>query len=272
LFQYAAARSLVSQERVLAIRSGTVDQLSIETLLPGRLQYTETLAGRRVERLHRFRRVERVVAAVRHRVPPLRRRQLYSQHAAFGLAFEAKPRNFVVPLVLDGYFQHPSWYQPGASSVIAELIESAPAAFHELMRRPAYAVVCVRRGDYEPLGQMLPDSYYARCLQQLDPALPVAFVGDDQTYLATLADQAVTAGRTVVQPTTIAEDPAAHDFWVIAAASAVAMANSTFCWWATSVGDQCRSVTDRRVLFPTGWLRGHGDALCAPSWITVGQA
>lgn len=131
-----------------------------------------------------------------------------------------------------------------------------------LLRGPAYAVVCVRRGDYEPLGQMLQDSYYASCLQQLDPSLPVAFVGDDQAYLATLAEHTRQAGaRDLRQAASVADDPAVHDFWVIAAATSVAMANSTFCWWATSVGDQCHGTQGRAVLFPEGWLRGHGEAL-----------
>lgn len=270
LFQYAAARSLVPPEQILAVRSATVGQLSIETLLPGRLLFTETLAGRPGTQRRRFQHLRRVGDAVRHRVPALQRRQLYSQHAAFDLAFEEKPRKFVVPRVLDGYFQHPSWYEPGVKAVMTELIEDAPAGFRTLLQGPAYAVVCVRRGDYEPLGQMLQDSYYARCLQQLDPSLPVAFVGDDQAYLATLAEHTRQAGRVIFDAASVADDPAVHDFWVIAAATSVAMANSTFCWWATSVGDQCRSTQGRAVLFPEGWLRGHGEALRASAWAVVG--
>jgi hypothetical protein len=268
LFQYAAARSLAPRDRVRLIPSTTVSQLSITELLPEGLTFVDgpapTLIDRRLQQFARYQRFARPVVRVLRRID---RRNVYSQRGEFARAFEPRPSRLGSPRLLDGYFQHPSWLDPGARLVVDELLASAPAAFTRLCAGPPFAVVCIRRGDYIRLGHELGEPYYDTCLAQLAPELPIAFAGDDHEFAELLAGRAEASGRTVLRTPPISDDLAVHDFWVTAAASEVVMANSTFCWWATTVGDRRRSApATRRVWFPARWLEGHGTALRADSW------
>lgn len=267
LFQWAAARSLAGPESIRAIRSTTDDQLAIELLLPGVLQFTESPPTTLWDRLLARRgRLTRITGLFR----PLGRRHLYSQRGRLPWAYEPRPRWFVRPELLDGYFQHPSWLQPGGSDVVEELLGHAPSGLESLRALPPYAAICTRRGDYESLGLTLPQDYYDHAVALLPSSLPLVLVGDDPAYLASLAIRLRAIGREVVQPPPVADDPAVNDFWLTVAASSVVMANSTFCWWATTTGDHaCDDTTRRTVIFPARWLGGHGTELCAPAWVSV---
>ena len=62
------------------------------------------------------------------------------------------------------------------------------------------------------------------------------------------------------------------DFWRIAVAPHVVMANSTFCWWAAQVGDELyrRARLPRTVVAPGEWLGGGlGPALVEADWIAL---
>jgi hypothetical protein len=175
-----------------------------------------------------------------------------------------------LPALLDGYFQHPTWLIPGSQRVVDELLHHAPEAFAELRTHAPFGVVCTRRGDYEQLGMSLPSSYYDKALAALPRSLPLVLVGDDSRHLKVLADQLTGQGRVVLQPAPVAADPAVNDFWMTAAATSVIMANSTFSWWATTVGDRCHdSDSQRSVFFPSHWVGGFGTALRAAAWVPV---
>ena len=64
---------------------------------------------------------------------------------------------------------------------------------------------------------------------------------------------------------------AVNDFWVLAGAANVVMANSTFCWWATRVGDALRAALDgpRTVVCPRSWLAGVPHRMIEPDWTAI---
>lgn len=176
LFQYAAARSIVPGTRVRLIPSTTVDQLSITALLPGRLTFVD----------------EPAPTAIDHRT-------LYSQMGEFARAFEPRPRRLGRPRLIDGYFQHPSWFERSVRLVVRELLDAAPAGYRALCDGPPFAAVCIRRGDYLRFNHELGEGYYASCMEHLDPSLPIAFAGDDPGFAELLARRAEQAGRAVLR-------------------------------------------------------------------------
>lgn len=271
LFQWAAACSIAEPSAIRAVRSSTLDQLSIEALLPGVLRFTEPppagIFDRLISRKWTSRRAAASVAAAAR---PFRPHATYSQRGRLEWAYEPRPARFAPPRLLDGYFQHPSWSTPGCDLVVDELLKHAPEHFAQLRALGSFGAVCIRRGDYERLGMTLPPSYYDHALAALPPSLPLVLVGDDDSHLRTLREQLIDCGRTVLQPAPIARDPAVNDFWMTAAATNVVMANSTFSWWATTVGDRCHSDDGHRsVFFPSRWVNGHGAELRAAAWVSV---
>ncbi len=54
------------------------------------------------------------------------------------------------------------------------------------------------------------------------------------------------------------------DFIEVVCSSTVVMFNSSFCWWATTIGD--RLLEDKVVFYPKGWIKGFNDCLKDKNW------
>jgi len=271
LFQYAAALSMVPKARIAAIRSTTDNQLSIEALLPGEVRFIDDpgtpLLDRLTQHYGRWRRLRQPMLPALRR---LRRRHVYSQRGAMSLAYAARPQGFRVPRLLDGYFQHPSWIAAGRQQVVEELLSHSPSSFTIWRGATPYAAVCSRRGDFNDLGMAVHPGYFEEALDRIDPALPLVLIGDDRDHLRRWAEELTAKGRTVIAPPELDPDVAVNDFWLVVAANSVIMANSTFNWWATTVGDHCNADSSVRVVCcPAQWVGGFGTALRDTSWVPV---
>ena len=273
LFQYAAALSMAPKARVAAIRSITNNQLSIEALLPGELRFVDdpcrSVLDRLIQDYGRWRPLRRPFLPLLRR---LRRRTIYSQRGAVHLAYEARPRRVRIPQLLDGYFQHPSWIAAGRPQVVDELLSHAPSTLPTWLTAAPYAAVCSRRGDFNDLGMAVHPGYFEAALAYIDPALPLVLIGDDREHLRHWTRDLAAIGRTVIEPPVLDRDVAVNDFWLVVAAHSVVMANSTFNWWATTVGDHCHAGRDDRVVCcPAQWVGGFGTALRDTKWLPVGS-
>lgn len=152
--------------------------------------------------------------------------------------------------VYAGYFQSERFFADAADDVRRAF---RPLPVHAELFRKRYGdllehryIAChVRRTDYTRFrgGVVLPTSFYARCLEQLDPSgrTPVVFVGDD------LAEtRSVFGARRDVR---FEENVEVVDLQLLVHASAVVTSNSSFSWWGAWLGQPARPV-----LAPRHWL------------------
>ena len=175
-----------------------------------------------------------------------------------------------------GMFQDPRWSPRGAAALVARIVESRPAGPLRKLPTSDYAAVSIRAGDYAELGWMLDDAYLVRALESgaLKDADIVLVVGEDEG--ANERARRLLAGHGVrsssLPPTTDPLLALMLDFWAIAMARSVVMSNSTFCWWATRVGQAV--VPHQSVIYPDGWITGDprsalSRALLLPEWEAI---
>ncbi len=190
--------------------------------------------------------------------------QYVEPHSLAG-AFAPRPHFTRRPCLISGYFQHPDWYSAALPTLVDRLLAAAPPGTMAMPTAPP--VVNVRGGDYHHHGWVLPTSFYVDAARVVPLAGAVA-IADDPDRGAMIAT-VLTATGTEVRP----PQPSTPigDFWMLATAPVVVMANSTFTWWAVHVGDELyrRAGLQRTVVFPGQWLHGEGAPLCAPTWIAV---
>lgn len=182
-------------------------------------------------------------------------------------------------LGLEGFFQHPSWYEPA----LGEVIQSLGAAVDRMMRPilhdqferlGAYTVVSFRRGDYLRLGWELSLDYYQRALEKLPQSDgPLVIVSDDKLVSKFSESWFTDRGFDVVPHIQFGERGRLRDLALLSRATQVVMANSTFCWWGTVLGDThaLKTGTNRYVVAPRDWLIVHADSarLVRPAWIAI---
>ena len=181
-------------------------------------------------------------------------------------AFAPAPGWDSPPVLLSGYFQHPDWYRVALAKVVDGLIAAAPAGLSDrLGGRPA---VYVRGGDYIRLGRELSLQFYVRAAKAmtLDDAVVVSADAERGAVVATVL---TVAGHRTSPP--LRRSTALDDFWALATAPSVIMANSTFAWWAVQVGDELyrRAGRSRVVAAPKEWILGHGTELLESRWLAV---
>jgi hypothetical protein len=180
---------------------------------------------------------------------------------------------------LQGYFQHPSWWDRSLPSVIAR-IEGTTLAMRACL--PSFDLcVHLRRGDYVALGWALSFDHYVGSLALLtDRVKSVVVTSDDDfaartycEYLRANGYDAYTASQVETSSessTPRHSDPVLFDFCLMANAKNIIMSNSTFCWWATVLGDHLSENSDERtVIYPRGWNRHQDDTgikLAQPNW------
>ena len=191
-------------------------------------------------------------------------------------AFDPRPAGLASPLVFDGYFQHADWFEPAKAQIVDRLLGVAPPAIadwssHDGERGGEIAVV-VRGGDYADLGWQLTIDYYARAVRQFGPPRNFRIITDDPSRGDEVAAALSRSGW--IRSISSSRSCAVDDFWAIAGARRVVLANSTFCWWAATVGDHLfgPNSPDRLVVFPEDWILGHGQVLAEPTWRTIASS
>jgi hypothetical protein len=153
---------------------------------------------------------------------------------------------------LDGHFQHPDWWSQTWSSVAREVHLREPAPVAELRRRGTVAVK-LRRSDYVGSGWVLPDDFYRTALDQLGVRdADVTVVCEENENLDDFADLLAEFGCRAVAPVSITGNRNYDDFWNLAAASTLVIANSSYCWWAAAVAQVADDAV--RVAYPHPWL------------------
>jgi len=261
LFQVAAGAGIGGLQRVRVLPARSNGQLSLADLAPG----LAACAGPLESRIARSALARGALAQGPGRsggpLGNVIRRRTARQGTDVSDAFLPRPSSARTARLLDGYFQHPTWFGDGLAEVADALAKTAPAGCgHE-------TVVHARGGDYADLGWSLQDEYYRRAIAALGRPAALHVVSDD----ADLAQRIVRIASETGWVATTSSNSAVDDFWAIALATRLVMANSSFSWWAATVGDVIAPGRGggRTVTFPRGWVNGHGDVLRSEHWIAI---
>lgn len=107
--------------------------------------------------------------------------------------------------------------------------------------------------------EALPLGYYARALQRLGSDLPVFIATDNRVLLAAALQRIRPAGRIILSEF----DDHLLDFFMLSRARRLAIANSSFSWWAAWLG---RSKD--RVVAPHRFYWFNSEVRADPFWVT----
>jgi len=164
------------------------------------------------------------------------------------------------PIDLRRYFQSERHFAHRADEIAAEFRprprhqKTAADRFERVQRgRPPVAAVHVRRTDYltNTRFNALSTAYVAACVARFPKDAPVLVVSDDAAWCR----RTFTAERFCFFETE-AEHPA-HDLLALSLASRLAVANSSFSWWAAWLGE--RAGRTRQVLVPDPPFKGFAS-------------
>lgn len=183
---------------------------------------------------------------------------------------------------LQGYFQHRSWFDRSLASVLASLEATTRESRASI---PSFDLcVHLRRGEYLSHGWELSFDYYLRCLEVMSTRFSnVVVTSDDELAAITFAHYLKSNGHDARTPTQVESsngdsfqrqrDPVLYDFCLMANAKNVIMSNSSFCWWATALGDSVNeSPSERVVAYPQGWTGLlKSDGLVQPTWQQISR-
>tara|TARA_B100000029_G_scaffold439034_1_gene455345 strand:- start:145 stop:1083 length:939 start_codon:yes stop_codon:yes gene_type:complete len=169
--------------------------------------------------------------------------------------------------ILTGYYQHPDFYKDSKNKVIEMFIKKNGIS---LSSKKDQIVFHLRRTDYISLKWDLPISYYINAIKLISKNDKFKFkkiriIADDPFAIFSIKFYAEKYGLDVLESYKVRSD--LEDFIEIASSSVIVMSNSTFCWWAASIGDFV--LKDIDVFYPKGWIRGFNDCLKEPHWKAI---
>jgi hypothetical protein len=180
---------------------------------------------------------------------------------------------------LEGYFQTWRYFHEVKTlkpHLVINLEPSDPSPYLEKMineiRQKKTLAIHVRRGDYltgkETFGLLSP-SYYERAINDLrlngtswDQAW--VFTDDVKATGAEFRDLIESESLKIIQ--TPRESSSIEDLFIMSQASSIIIANSSFSWWAATLG-----VEKDAVVCPTKWFRNLSDpnGLNPDHWVRV---
>ena len=175
-------------------------------------------------------------------------------------------------LVLDGFFQHPSWWK-GSWERVVQLINSRRPTLVDELRIRGRTAIKLRRSDYVGRGIVLTERYYSQALDRLEVRdSEVTVVCEDVDYLSHFSTFLTMRGCTAHHPESITGNSNVDDFWHLASARRQVLANSSYCWWAAAVAKI--ALADTRAVYPVPWLPNSWSAgsvpdLGLPGWLAV---
>lgn len=156
------------------------------------------------------------------------------------------------PVVLDGWFQHPRWWSGSWRTVAEELAAVAPKALLESNHRGLPAVH-LRRGDYLRSGWELHARTYREAFGRLGwrdrEVLVIAGDAESRAFITPILGE---FGCIPTSPPALTGNPNIDDFWNLAGAGELVIANSSYSWWAAAAG-RALGATEA-VIFPAPWL------------------
>lgn len=204
---------------------------------------------------------------------------MYRQNSAFDSRTSSPPLPTSKYLGLHGYFQHPSWFESTLEFLIQSLgakvdLESSPLVHDRLNDIGEYTIVSFRRGDYLRSGSELPLGHYQRAIDVLPSSGgPLIIVSDDELISKFGEVWFAERGFEVIPQSHFGDRGRIRDLTLLSRATQVVMANSTFCWWGTVLGDvrATETTTTRHVVAPKQWLKEPlgAEALVRPEWIAI---
>ena len=127
----------------------------------------------------------------------------------------------------------------------------------------------IRRGDYVTSGFALSKKYYIESLKKIDPdkKYPVMIMSDEIFAVEAIENYCKKNGYKI-NYNEVQNDPFV-DFKLIARSKNIIMSNSTFCWWATSLGDKIFGSINKKVIYPKYWIKGMPWSLKSEQWIEI---
>lgn len=156
-------------------------------------------------------------------------------------------------LVLDGYFQHPTWWGPSWLGLAEEIAERRPAGL-DPYREGAPAAVKLRRSDYLDLGWALPGSWLRRAIERSGIRdQPVIVAAEDAETHAFARMILAEFGCSAEMTPAFTGNRNLDDFWALAGASSIVSANSSYSWWAAAVS-MALNEGETTVIYPEPWL------------------
>ena len=171
-------------------------------------------------------------------------------------------------IYLEGYYQHPSYYLNHLDEVLDALTLSL---FPKIQEKNLLEQTCIqiRRGDYVTSGFALSKKYYIESLKKIDPdkKYPVMIMSDEIFAVEAIENYCKKNGYKI-NYNEIQNDPFV-DFKLIARSKNIIMSNSTFCWWATSLGDKIFGSENKKVIYPKYWIKGMPWYLKNEKWIEI---
>lgn len=271
LFQLAAGHSLGDVRQILSYSGGwgtghpTLADFGVPVVYPHRLLRT-TVPGIAMKESWKDDVSARAARAVG------RLRGITVVHQAHPFA-EREELTGSGALVLNGYFQHPSWWVNSWRGVAEMLAEQAPDSVRK-GETTGPVVIKIRRSDYLTLGWALTEQWLSRAIEALDVAGSDVYLLAEDEETRSFAIPIVRAhGCQVLDVPRIVENPHVNDFWTIAQGRIIISANSSFSWWAAAVAEVLHGAT---VAYPVPWLPNtwsHEELpdMGLPGWLAVSE-
>lgn len=275
LFQYAAGLSIARElGATLAVRGLGSNGIRLDEFLGGGVQLATPEMIQQLALAAPLPLVSRALQHARRRWSTSRGQIQYVRQG-HQEAYAPKPPGIVTEatttVLLDGYFQHPSWFSSSLSDIAHELKRRLDEGSVAESGRGA-TVISFRRGDYVRLDWALPMSYYDAALRSLEPLDgPVWVIGDDSVLIGLVGDWLRRFGMEVSPLPDLGVPPLWRDLILLSTAQRVVMSNSTYCWWGVTAGDASSTGRERTIVAPAYWLPMKGsEALIRPTWRVVG--
>ena len=166
-------------------------------------------------------------------------------------------------VLLDGYFQHPRYFEPVAQDLrecLRRLVRTTPDYARNVF-------VHIRRGDFRSMGIDLPISWYERAMDQMREVLhaPKFIVFSDEP--STLPHGLWR--RSDVVPRSAVGESTRSDFAMMSSCQHGILSHSTFSWWAAFVAEE----PGGRFIYP--WFNiddGTESGYYPTSWSPLGVA
>lgn len=164
----------------------------------------------------------------------------------------------VPPVVLEGYFQSPRYFDEIAPLIRQELQPPPPSdidsqSLSGVLQHPESVALHIRRGDYVSNSKtqktflVCPVEYYVRALQSLPGEGPVVVVSDDIDW----AKQHLPRRREMLFAGQNAPRAGLADLWLLTQARHHVIANSTFSWWGAWLSNRQQGIT----IAPANWFQ-----------------
>jgi hypothetical protein len=258
LFQYACGRALsIEKRRELILDTSEFSHENLRAFelgnfcIPGNvMQYAYTEEKKKIPKYHPVRAMQRI------------------QYKFFWKTFSETGLSRYNPdlirsdrnLYLWGYWQSPRYFSKHASVIKNDLAFRLDnnAEYSDLvntMRSTQSVAVHVRRGDYASNSNLttryglLGASYYSRAVKEVERKLhdPMFFVFSDDV---SAARELMGSSSRIAYVTTTQRKSGFDDFQLMTACKNFIIANSTYSWWASYLGEKHNSV----VITPDPWF------------------